>query len=301
MANCNLANSVHEARKQFGRSAAGAQSTGSEEQAKLPQQLASLVRTLYPATVLLPDTHPGDEEGQLEAPPACLVELRLVVLQQDWAYFFFHHEEHTLSSVTRFSPAFLSGNNFKLLFLVFQLVRIFQVFAKRNLYPGDVNLKDFAVTETLQVQLRPDFSQLLPLSGEKLAAAACSGSAVAAPVVTAAASFCDVVQAWVAGSLSNLDYLLYLNRLTGRRYGDPNFHPVLPWVSDFSSESASSLRDLTKSKFRLNKGDEALDRTYERYGNTALVPYREMSEFRLWTKIHHPFSKFLKNLVYLAV
>jgi hypothetical protein len=74
-----------------------------------------------------------------------------------------------------------------------------------------------------------------------------------------------MVEAWVGGSLSNLDYLLYLNRLAGRSNGDPNFHPVLPWVSDFSSDSASSLRDLTKSKFRLNKGDEALDRTFERF------------------------------------
>ena len=35
--------------------------------------------------------------------------------------------------------------------------------------------------------------------------------------------------AWCSKRLSNLDYLLHLNRLAGRRYGDRTFHPFLPW------------------------------------------------------------------------
>lgn len=35
--------------------------------------------------------------------------------------------------------------------------------------------------------------------------------------------------AWCSKRLSNLDYLLHLNSLAGRRYGDPTFHPFLPW------------------------------------------------------------------------
>ena len=38
-----------------------------------------------------------------------------------------------------------------------------------------------------------------------------------------------VTLAWCCKRLSNLDYLLHLNRLAGRRYGDPTFHPFLPW------------------------------------------------------------------------
>ncbi len=34
-------------------------------------------------------------------------------------------------------------------------------------------------------------------------------------------------------------------------------------MSDFSSKNGGNLRDLTKSKFRLNKGDELLERNYE--------------------------------------
>lgn len=71
-----------------------------------------------------------------------------------------------------------------------------------------------------------------------------------------------LVDAWVTGKISNYDYLMALNRSAGRRFGDPNYHPVFPWVTDFTQENGG-YRDLTKSKFRLNKGDYQLDMTYK--------------------------------------
>ena len=44
----------------------------------------------------------------------------------------------------------------------------------------------------------------------------------------------ELVEAWVERRLSNFQYLLVLNHLAGRRLNDPNNHPVLPWVMDFS-------------------------------------------------------------------
>lgn len=75
-----------------------------------------------------------------------------------------------------------------------------------------------------------------------------------------------LVDDWVHRRITNFKYLMVLNHLAGRRMCDPNHHPVLPWVLEFSSEDNSFLlRDLTKSKYRLNKGDSQLDLTYESF------------------------------------
>ena len=69
------------------------------------------------------------------------------------------------------------------------------------------------------------------------------------------------------GFVRNFDYLMALNRFAGRKMQDPNNHPVIPWVIDFTSASGE-WRDLTKTKFRINKGDQQLDITY-----SGIVPH----------------------------
>eukprot|EP00958_Prasinococcus_capsulatus_P000819 scaffold60_cov382-Prasinococcus_capsulatus_cf.AAC.7 len=88
-----------------------------------------------------------------------------------------------------------------------------------------------------------------------------------------------LLSAWRSGALSNLDYLLALNALAGRRYGDRAFHPVVPWVIDMTRDPEEcsehgGWRDLCKTKWRLTKGDEQLDMTY----NSSETPHHISDE-----------------------
>ena len=96
--------------------------------------------------------------------------------------------------------------------------------------------------------------------------------------------------AWRLGAISNLEYISRINAISGRREGDFRFHAFMPWVIDFSKHPFSSsmnerasrstaedddddedkplfgYRDLTKTKARLMKGDEMLDRSFVNFG-----------------------------------
>lgn len=71
----------------------------------------------------------------------------------------------------------------------------------------------------------------------------------------------EAVTLWRTGELSNFDYLMVLNHHAGRVLGDPNNHPIFPWVIDFTSLNAG-FRDLSRSKHFLTKGENQLDFTY---------------------------------------
>ncbi|KAF3641023.1 putative signal recognition particle 19 kDa protein-like [Capsicum annuum] len=88
----------------------------------------------------------------------------------------------------------------------------------------------------------------------------------------------SIFKRWWRGEISNFEYLLILNQLAGRRWGDNTFYIVMPWVIDFSvkpdENNDTGWRDLTKSKWRLAKGDEQLDFTY----STSEIPHHISDE-----------------------
>jgi hypothetical protein len=80
---------------------------------------------------------------------------------------------------------------------------------------------------------------------------------------------------WLDGKLSNFEYLMAINHAAGRTMIDPLYHPILPWVTDFTTEFVEDshdafsseklligMRDLSKTKFRLSKGDPQLQTTF---------------------------------------
>lgn len=53
----------------------------------------------------------------------------------------------------------------------------------------------------------------------------------------------QVTEYWRTGRMSNLVYLLHLNRVVGRRPGDRTFSPQLPWVLDMTSPPEAAAAD----------------------------------------------------------
>eukprot|EP00981_Chlorochromonas_danica_P010525 scaffold3255_cov191-Ochromonas_danica.AAC.12 len=79
-----------------------------------------------------------------------------------------------------------------------------------------------------------------------------------------------VQEKWLAGKMSNFDYLMALNTLAGRSFNDLCQYPVMPWIlTDYKSETldlnnTSIYRDLSKPMGALNENrlKEFLDRFY---------------------------------------
>lgn len=67
-----------------------------------------------------------------------------------------------------------------------------------------------------------------------------------------------LTERWVAGELSNFDYLMSLNTIAGRTYNDLRQYPVFPWIiADYTSEfldfsDPKTFRDLSKPVGALN-------------------------------------------------
>lgn len=87
----------------------------------------------------------------------------------------------------------------------------------------------------------------------------------------------NITKRWCSNKINNFDYLLIINSISGRQWECPYSHPIFPWISDFESIN-TKLRDLSMSKFRLNKGDAHLDLTYQASLNSETGPYH-ITEF----------------------
>lgn len=184
------------------------------------------------------------------------------------AYFLIEpYFQHSLHNMVTFSPSVLSGSNMRPLFMIYELLQGLNWYHSRGIAHGALTLHKIKVSKGLWVYLEsPDFFHICSsdISSSEVDGISCGKLAIK-PQLSSKYSRDDLpnlVELWVNGKLSNFDYLMALNFLVGRRLGDPNYHPVFPWVTDFSVRDGG-YRDLKKSKFRLNKGDRQLDVTYK--------------------------------------
>ena len=248
----------------------------------LLQEVLAQTLSLWGPHVPLVPCHPEQEEelstflpvkeGEDTSLPG-LVPLLAVLLDSSHLVFLSSLPPPSVADLLAFSPAALAGQA-RLHFLTFQLLQLYSGFHRLGLAVGEISLHDLRLDSSLHLSLQHNMAattSVLPPrparpSQEELEVTELCRQLHAALHNTAeqgevGMSLRRAVSLWSSRHLSTLDYLLFLNYLAGRRFGLPNHHPVVPWVTDFSSPGAT--RDLARSKFRLTKGDEALDRTYE--------------------------------------
>ncbi|XP_074040724.1 WD repeat domain 81 isoform X2 [Leptinotarsa decemlineata] len=206
-------------------------------------------------------------------PAACAVETRNAIFLLHFPYM-----KHNLSDCVTFSSAILEKSHGKSLFLIYQLLNILKSLHERSLTLGEVQLKDIYISEDMWIYVFPqiDFNFVETCNLTKNLETGVNDSSK--PNTDSESDNCgvqtyDKVQVadenleqlcmlWIEGQISNFTYIMFLNKFSGRVWGDPNCHYVFPWVTDFTSRCGKNWRDLKKSKYRLNKGDHQLDLTY---------------------------------------
>lgn len=199
---------------------------------------------------------------------------------------------YSLESVLHYNPNALKSEWHRR-FLIYQLLSALSYLhgfgvSHGNICPSNVMLTNSLWSwlrlwnePVLEYNLRPQMSEK---SSSSLAKISCcnggcqSNSLFADLKLSPSIDWHSSFSQWWRGELSNFEYLLILNKLAGRRWGDHTFHPVMPWVIDFSTKPDDNCdvgwRDLSKSKWRLAKGDEQLDFTY----STSEIPHHVSDE-----------------------
>lgn len=64
---------------------------------------------------------------------------------------------------------------------------------------------------------------------------------------------------WMTKHSSNFDYLLLVNSYSGRRFNDPQRHPIYPWITDFTGDTLTANRNLQTSKYFLCRGENQIN------------------------------------------
>ncbi|XP_015736128.1 WD repeat-containing protein 81 isoform X1 [Coturnix japonica] len=213
-------------------------------------------------------------KGVSSVPSSCpnVLQAEALLESAEMLYVIYPYVQYCLHDILTFSPAKLTNSHAKILFLLFHVLQAMRACHQAGLACGAFSLRDVAVDEKLCSRLRVSLREYESprkeeTNGEANLERVNEQSIAGMQGDMARCSTCqqelrDLVLQWVHGRVSNFDYLMRLNSLAGRRMGDPNYHPVLPWVVDFTTKNGK-FRDLRKSKFRLNKGDKQLDFTYE--------------------------------------
>ncbi|KAN0007280.1 hypothetical protein ACTFIU_000479 [Dictyostelium citrinum] len=203
----------------------------------------------------------------------------------DKIFIIYKKYNYTLDGLLRYSSQYLQRNQKITTFMIYQLIQLFSFLHQREIVHGDLQPSNIHLNNQMWLGLEGFSFPSTPLYHQP-----------------SENQFETSMNKWINGELSNFNYLMILNRLAHRHIGDPMNHPVIPWVIDFTTSpinvdddddednddennnnnkndeprNISGWRDLTKTKYRLNKGDEQLDFQFLNTGNSTTLGNENM-------------------------
>ncbi|WOL15766.1 protein GFS12 isoform X2 [Canna indica] len=190
---------------------------------------------------------------------------------------------YTLENIMRYSPKVLKSD-WHIRFLTYQILSALAYMHSLGVVHGNITPSSIHLSESLWVWLSVSEMSCLKEAASVSEKACCFVENCPCQAIfddfglSTSLYWSTNFRQWWAGELSNYEYLLVLNKLAGRKWGEHAFHMVMPWVIDFSvkpdENSDAGWRDLTKSKWRLAKGDEQLDFTY----SSSEIPHHVSDE-----------------------
>nr|CAG8479267.1 3315_t:CDS:10 [Entrophospora candida] len=179
-------------------------------------------------TVKLISKYKNNQNEISRASAPNLIDIFAVLESENAFYFMAPYRGTTLHDLLNYSYGVLNSN-VKKSFIVYQLLRTIQNLHRKGIIHGGLKPSNILVDDNLWIKLT-GFECSIPIDNN---------------------------------ILETKNAIMEMKIPKGRRIGDPNFHPILPWITDFKGSKVSeNWRDFTKTKFRLNK-DSHLDATYD--------------------------------------
>ena len=194
------------------------------------EQVLELILRLHGGD--LPVIRPDDEdtslhikpEGDTVSKPTNLVPVHGLILTKRFVLLIQNFQATSVLDILKYSPAIISETSTKYLFILYQILEIYKTLASLGIsFSDDVNLDHFKINETLHIQYEP------PLILEEISAKYpdLQASPEACESITDSCEVSEATARWCRRDISNLEYLLILNREAGRVLGQPNNHPVI--------------------------------------------------------------------------
>ena len=214
-----------------------------------------------------------EESHEVDGKHAGLVSIAECHADPEQFYILYEYPKQSILTLSRFhvqtslsSPSLAKGlgaKDSRLRFIAYQIMQTMHYLHQQEMFSDSLLPSNICVDENLWVRI---FVNLLSARREQYKRVKCEQQKVRFPLFRPPGYKKPLTLRWIDNEISNFEYLMAINLAAGRSLDSMSYHPIMPWVTDFSSGQPTvmngGLRDLSMTKFRLSKGDRQLETTY---------------------------------------